>query len=188
MDSQIKKIREIIMLCGYTQRNDLEFEKQEIRYLVKLKLEPLKKNAINFILSRKYYGDDSFYFVLNQKRRVGKLINCLNDLLKNEKYMEVIDDKFIHVQIEIDESVCDLDLINIDNFDHIDGLTNIHGVHNGICFVMLNRASADNLILVLKQELEKHIGVTIKSCFKHEDSSDNVDIICCVLDNQSSHV
>ena len=48
---------------------------------------------------------------------------------------------------------------------------------------MLNRESADNFFSVIKKELEEKIGIRIQSCIKSDESYDNVDIICCVLEN-----
>ena len=204
MNTQISKIVSNILMFGYTQINDFHYEKQEEQYISILKLELLNKNTINFILARKYNTNDRLYYIFNQKRRIGKLLNVIQQLLQNEKYQCIEnDDSFIHVEI-----VCccetydknspisypgkealgllgvDLYKINIDNFGHIQGLINIHGVENGRCFVLLNRESADNFASIIKQELEQHAGIQIKSCFKDHSDSDKMDIICCVLDNQ----
>lgn len=193
MNKQISQIVETIIQSGYTQINDLEFEKHSKAYTILLKLQLLPgNNTIHLYLARKYNNDDKLYIIFDQKRRIGKLVNCIGGLLKSQKYHSIHDDNFIHVEVHyyldffLFDSTHDddYDKIDIDNFDHIEGLVDIHRVEHGRCFLMLNRQSANNFCEIIKHELEQQTGIQIKSVRKDDLSYDKIIAIDCILQSK----
>lgn len=153
-------IEKIILDSGYIKTGNYNYEKKKYAYKSVININNIYGKYLDFSMNRIYNNQEKIEIV-NETRKITKLINYIKLLIDNEGYGRILGN-YYHVEVNCfdadnncnyyNSKKCDTDMyndiinmINEDNFSNVDGLLDIHGIENGRCFHVINKEYAEKL-------------------------------------------
>jgi hypothetical protein len=156
----MNELKKILIENNYTNNDDVNikkenhiFTKQKKDYISIIELNDIDEIFVNFVLKRLYKNKENTEFeLINQKRRKGKFINNIQNVINDEVNLREPFKELLNVDIFC--SYCEETIIkNIDNcsFNNIYGFVCIYPSQGGMCISTIDEESRQKVL----NELEK---------------------------------
>ena len=154
----MNELKKILIENNYTN-NDVNIEKNHIfikhekDYIVQIELNDIDEIFVNFVLKRLYKNKENTEFeLINQKRRKGKFINNIQNVINDEVNLREPFKELLNVDIFC--SYCEETIIKyIDNcsYNTIYGFVYMYPSQGGMCISTIDEESMQKVL----NELEK---------------------------------
>ena len=145
------KIYDILRKNNYNKKNN-KFSKNKKKYISQIELNYINDKYIEFKIGRIYFYNQKRYKMLNERRKITKLIGKLQSIIDNESKSICEIEHIYHCEMYCE--FCEdkiIEFINKSLINRFSGAIGLHNTEHGRCLMVFDKKTVEDVIKYYKE-------------------------------------